>query len=298
MAAVVAGLVAAGGRQAAGTASYVCPMHPEVTASTPADCPLCHMALERKSHPSHSSLPLVVEAAAEARPGGEGNATPAAFACPMHPDVTSPRPAKCRVCKMPLERKASQARGTEGAPIFSFHDVTRARPRPSSRDMRGPARIDEPGVGTALLFLDECKLLRPGEGGVFFPNARPRDGAPAGVAVRLLDEAPAAWDGSTALVRFEVRDPRAVMPKQTGWLKLDTRIRNDIAIPSSAVIQSPEGPYVLVLSEGLRSVAKRPIKIGSVLFGYAAVIEGLADGERVAAMRTFSLDVLRKEMAR
>lgn len=29
----------------AGTASYVCPMHPEVTSSEPGSCPKCHMKL-------------------------------------------------------------------------------------------------------------------------------------------------------------------------------------------------------------------------------------------------------------
>ena len=48
---VVAGLVArrvsnAPAAAAATQPSFVCPMHPEVTSSSPGDCPICRMALE------------------------------------------------------------------------------------------------------------------------------------------------------------------------------------------------------------------------------------------------------------
>jgi hypothetical protein len=48
---VVAGLVArrvgqAPAAAAAANPSFVCPMHPEVTSSSPGDCPICRMALE------------------------------------------------------------------------------------------------------------------------------------------------------------------------------------------------------------------------------------------------------------
>jgi FtsP/CotA-like multicopper oxidase with cupredoxin domain len=58
-------------------ASYVCPMHPDVTSSEPGTCPKCCMKL----------------IAAD---------VPAAYVCPMHPDVTSSQPGTCPKCGMTL----------------------------------------------------------------------------------------------------------------------------------------------------------------------------------------------------
>jgi Cu+-exporting ATPase len=61
--------------------TYTCPMHPEVEADRPGDCPKCGMALEA--------------------------ATPAParvmYTCPMHPEVVRDRPGACPICGMALE---------------------------------------------------------------------------------------------------------------------------------------------------------------------------------------------------
>jgi FtsP/CotA-like multicopper oxidase with cupredoxin domain len=58
---------------------YVCPMHPQVTASEPATCPLCGMKLVPATKPSASF-----------------------YVCPMHPQVTASEPATCPLCGMKL----------------------------------------------------------------------------------------------------------------------------------------------------------------------------------------------------
>jgi hypothetical protein len=351
--AVVAFVIARGAEppKAASAVTYVCPMHPDVTASVPGECSICRMALEPQQSrvavrvatsaapDPHEATPGAPSTVAAARyvcpmhpkqtspksgqcalcrmplePQGAGSASAPdaqAFACSMHPEVTSPVPAKCRKCKMPLQRRDAghagaetadehaghleAATSTRAAAVFSFHDVSRVRAHSSSRDMKGPAWLETPTQGRALYFTDECQLLQPGEKGLFFPTARPKDGAPAGIPVQLSAEPATPWDAATALVGFDVEKGVELAPKQTGWLKLATRTRNDLAIPYSAIIQSREGPYVLVLSEDLNKIAKRTVTLGSVVFGYASIIAGLRDGERVAAMRTFSLDALRKQ---
>jgi FtsP/CotA-like multicopper oxidase with cupredoxin domain len=60
--------------------SYVCPMHPEVTATEPGTCPRCGMKL------------VAVQA----------DAAPTAYACPMHPEVTATEPGTCPKCGMKL----------------------------------------------------------------------------------------------------------------------------------------------------------------------------------------------------
>lgn len=59
-----------------GTASYVCPMDPEVRESKPGACPKCGMALE----------PDAIE-----------------YTCPMHPEIVRNAPGHCPICGMALE---------------------------------------------------------------------------------------------------------------------------------------------------------------------------------------------------
>ena len=67
------------GGDAEEASSYVCPMHPEVTASEQATCPKCGMKLV---------------AAAES--------APTSYACPMHPEVTDSEASSCPKCGMKL----------------------------------------------------------------------------------------------------------------------------------------------------------------------------------------------------
>lgn len=50
---------------AAARARYYCPMHPQITADAPGECPICHMALERVDdrHNAHAPVPPAPDAA-------------------------------------------------------------------------------------------------------------------------------------------------------------------------------------------------------------------------------------------
>jgi hypothetical protein len=63
------------GHDVAQASSYVCPMHPEVTASEPGTCPKCGMRL--------------IPAPSETSPSS-------AYSCPMHPEVTASEPEHVR----------------------------------------------------------------------------------------------------------------------------------------------------------------------------------------------------------
>jgi FtsP/CotA-like multicopper oxidase with cupredoxin domain len=63
------------GEDAAPASFYVCPMHPEVTATEPSTCPICGMRLV---------------------------AAAASYVCPMHPEVTATEPSTCPQCGMKL----------------------------------------------------------------------------------------------------------------------------------------------------------------------------------------------------
>jgi FtsP/CotA-like multicopper oxidase with cupredoxin domain len=65
--------------ETAGTVTYTCPMHPDVTSQEPGRCPKCGMKLLATRAP-----------------------TVTAYACPMHPDVVSDQPGHCPKCGMKL----------------------------------------------------------------------------------------------------------------------------------------------------------------------------------------------------
>lgn len=65
------------------TATYTCPMHPEIEQQRPGSCPKCGMALETKGVP-------VAETKTE-------------YTCPMHPEIVQDEPGSCPKCGMALE---------------------------------------------------------------------------------------------------------------------------------------------------------------------------------------------------
>ncbi len=64
------------------SATYTCPMHPEVEQQGPGSCPKCGMALEVKGVPSLAKTQ---------------------YTCPMHPEIIQDHPGSCPKCGMALE---------------------------------------------------------------------------------------------------------------------------------------------------------------------------------------------------
>jgi hypothetical protein len=71
--------------------------------------------------------------------------------------------------------------------------------------------------------------------------------------------------------------------------------REVLTVPSSSVLQSPEGPYVLTPT-GPYSFAKRRIGIGETFLkhGFVVVLSGLRVHEPVVSRATFFLDADRR----
>jgi hypothetical protein len=230
------------------------------------------------------------------------------YSCPMHPAVTSPTPGECPICRMALERQAAGGVAgkaaaepasltlAQGKRLAGFDSVSRVKQFESSFDMRAWAWAESRDVGVALYPRDWAEMLKPGEEGQFEPESGPRGPYPHGIKVRFSEQAPEPWDASTVLVRFRLDQHAgaALEPKEMGSVKFALRLRDGLVVRQSAIIQAPEGPYVLIASADRRTFTKRPIQIGAIMYDYADVIGGVRENEYAVAQHTFVLDTERR----
>jgi len=220
------------------------------------------------------------------------------FVCPMHPEVKSSSPGDCPICRMALEPIANVATAepeslqlaTVVKELRAFDAVSRVKRFETSQEMRFAAWAGSPDEGIALVYKDQAKLLVPGEDGQFWSLAAPG----AGIAVRVGNEPPEPWDGSTVRVRLHAAPGVTLPANGTGSVKFGTRERKDLVIREGAVLRSPEGPYVLVATNDRHTLTKRRIEVGSIVYGYASVISGLKEDEWVVALHAFELDTARR----
>ncbi len=244
---------------------------------------------------------LVAAVVTTSRDGARG-----AFVCPMHPEVRAVAAGACPICGMALEPAARIAAARPGdlpdlADLAAVENVRRhnivdfVRRRTllgSERELRGPARVEDDGTITAILYRDQAAALGRDEAGVFAPSDAPA----RAVAVRRAGDAATPWDGATTQVRFWPDARRGAVPSgQVGWLTLTPRPRQVLTVPAAAVLQSPDGPYVLVSTGGF-AFERRPIEIGETFVkeGFAVVLGGVRLNERVVARAAFFLDADRR----
>ncbi len=98
-----------------GTATYTCPMHPEVVQNAPGSCPKCGMALVPREMPASEAGDVAAhqhgDAAGHAhdhhdpdgvKPAVMTDEKAAVYTCPMHPEVVQATPGSCPKCGMTL----------------------------------------------------------------------------------------------------------------------------------------------------------------------------------------------------
>jgi hypothetical protein len=246
--------------------------------------------------------------------GGEGTASAGIrYACPMHPEVRSAASGECPICRMALERVGGVATGGRGhtqeeADLAAVENVKRhnvvdfVRRRSllvPSRELRGPATVGADGVVTALFYDDEIAALDADERGSFTPTADP---ARVLTVRRIAGGLPRSWDRSTSQVQFRFEGARKGKAGklgeigEVGWVELAPRPRQVLTVPASALVQSPEGPYVLAWTGRGFEFERRPIEIGETYLkqGFAVVLAGLKVNERIVSRATFFLEADRR----
>jgi hypothetical protein len=285
----------------------------ETSESPPAELP----QVSRRFIVASRMLLLVLASGAVAMAaiiGLQGHATPRPgieYVCPMHLEVRAAHPGPCPICHMALEPvtrgPAANALASDAPGLVDTTAVDNVRKHKiieysrkrallfDTRDLRAPATVEADGAVTALYYDDQIAALGEGEKGTFSTSDAPDVRFP----VRRTAHAPARWDGSTSRVRFRLDSDRTrrsrPAPGQAGWLEVPRKAREVLTVPSSAVLQSPEGPYVLTPT-GAYSFVKRRIEIGETFLkhGFVVVLSGLRVHEPVVSRATFFLDAERR----
>ena len=136
-----------------------------------------------------------------------------------------------------------------------------AKQRVFTKEARAPGWVAADRVVEAVFEKADLVGLEPGDRALFFRAAAPT----TGIDVRPAADPPVAWDASTAKARFVVGpSARALEPGETGWVTLAPKSRGLLVVPSSAVLQSPRGPYVLAAATERGPFVSRPVEVGKV----------------------------------
>jgi hypothetical protein len=232
------------------------------------------------------------------------------YVCPMHAEVVAAEAGQCPICQMALEPvRANSTAGTghdemsDAADMRAVENLRRhdvidfARTRSlllDQQELRAPAWVETDGTIAAIFYNDQIEALAPDERGSFAPTHAPG----RTVAVRRVSDSTTPWDRSTSQIRFRPNPPEkgraSPQPGWAGWVELARKPRHVLTVPSTAVLQSPEGPYVLMPTKGFE-LAKRRVEIGETIATTSVVLSGLRPHDRVVSRAAFFLDAERRQ---
>lgn len=232
---------------------------------------------------------------------------PLRYLCPMHPDVRSAARGQCPICHMalePMNRDAALRPGTAAVPDTTAVDnirkhrimdfVKKRALLPPVQELRGAAWVEKDGAISAVFYDDQIAAMDKGDAATLtLTQATERP-----LALLRTNDAPVRWDDSTSRIRFRLAPSAArtatLSEGDAGWVELARKPREVLTVPASAVLNGPEGTYVLAATA--TGFEKKPVQLGETFVkqGFAVVNGGLALHDRVVARAAFFLDADRR----
>jgi hypothetical protein len=223
------------------------------------------------------------------------------YTCPMHPEVVSRLAGECPICRMALERVS----GVEKHPMAMARDgvVGLVKRQVVTQTVRAPGWSAPDGTLKAIVYQDDLAGLAPGQRALFFNDATPG----TAMTIRRTDDAPVPWDEATVQVTFRFEHPGAGADR--GWVEIAATPRSFLLVPTSAVLYSGTGAYVLAAGPTGNGFTRRSVEVGRILdsgygaglvddrYGAIVVRAGLEAGERVIIEDTFFMDAERRLQA-
>jgi FtsP/CotA-like multicopper oxidase with cupredoxin domain/DNA-directed RNA polymerase subunit RPC12/RpoP len=93
--------------------TYTCPMHPEIHATKPGNCPKCGMKLVKEKpksvQPTVVQKPDEMKMPVDTMQVSSNKDQPVIWTCPMHPEIHSDKPGNCPKCGMKLVKEKPKA---------------------------------------------------------------------------------------------------------------------------------------------------------------------------------------------
>ncbi|MDP9000312.1 MAG: hypothetical protein M3O46_09395 [Myxococcota bacterium] len=214
-----------------------------------------------------------------------------AYACPMHPEIAATAPGSCPLCGMALTPIPA---GSSWLPVPAPGEMSVVRRRLVTEEVVAPAWIVDQRCVEALVYNEDLAALTPDERGSFVSGPSGGKGGVGRTVVTRAAARPSPWDASTSQVRFLVDgNTPPLHPGDVGRLVLLPKTHEVLVVPASAVLRAPEGSFVLAAMADAPTFQRRPVAVGKVLGGFAVVLSGLRDEERIVARDTFFLDAER-----
>lgn len=234
------------------TASYTCPMHPEIRQDHPGNCPKCGMTLVPADGDADDSsqmdmqmdnMPTNMAPPAESEDGFRTQ-----YTCPMHPEIRQDHPGSCPKCGMALE------------PVRATEDTG---PNPELADMRRRFWISA-ALALPVLILSMVVPMIPGL----------RDAIPA-VVSQVIQCALASVVVLWAAAPFF----------QRGWASLRNRSLNMFTLIAMGVAAAYLYSLVALVAPGLFPESMRSHGRVEVYFEAASVIVALVALGQVLELR-------------
>jgi hypothetical protein len=224
------------------------------------------------------------------------------YTCPMHPEVVSRLPGECPICRMALERVS----GVEKHPMTMAKDgvVGVVKQRVITQTIRAPAWDGLDGTLRAVVYQDDLVGLATGQHALYFSNQTPG----TSLAIRRTDAAPVRWDDATVQIEFRP-EHGATRAGDRGWVEIAAMPRPLLVVPTSAVLYSGTGAYVLAAGASGTTFTRRSVEVGRILdsgygaglvddrYGAIVIRSGLQAGERIIIEDTFFMDAERRLQA-